>query len=190
MKYTLLILLFALSACVSYPNREEDKTPKNNAFTAYLKDRAMDFRDIITVTGSFGFMGGVKAQLGPVGLGLYAEDGGGLGHSGIPLAVEGGLRGGELGEHKTRELIFVLNKTSSNPSDSDKLFRASNRCKSYENSLDNLSSYTRLGVGGGIILGAKLEVNPGELLDFILGIFLIDIYRDDIYLKGKKKCAW
>lgn len=63
MKYTLLILLFALSACVSYPNREEDKTPKNNAFTAYLKDRAMDFRDIITVTGSFGFMGGVKAQL-------------------------------------------------------------------------------------------------------------------------------
>ena len=96
MKNILLIFLFALSACVSYPTREEDKTPKN-AFSDYLKDRAMDFRDIISVTGSFGFMGGVMQ---------------------------------------------------------------------------------------------KMEVNPGELLDFILGIFLIDIYRDDIYLKGKKKCTW
>ncbi|MBP6738527.1 MAG: hypothetical protein KA146_00980 [Leptospiraceae bacterium] len=60
MKNILLIFLFALSACVSYPTREEDKTPKN-AFSDYLKDRAMDFRDIISVTGSFGFMGGVKA---------------------------------------------------------------------------------------------------------------------------------
>ncbi len=48
-------------------------------------------------------------------------------------------------EERTRELIFVVNKTSS---------------------------------------------NSGELLDFILGIFLIDIYKDDIYLKGKKKCTW
>lgn len=46
MKNILLIFLFALSACVSYPTREEDKTPKN-AFSDYLKDRAMDFRDII-----------------------------------------------------------------------------------------------------------------------------------------------
>lgn len=192
MKYSILVLVFTLSACVTYPTREEDKGNgnKKNAALDYFKDRAMDFRDIITVTGSFGLLGGAKAQVGPVGVGLYAEDGGGLGHSGIPLAVEGGLRNGEAGEHGTRELIFVVNKTSSNPSDSDKLLRAGDRCKSYENSFDNLSSYTRIGVGGGLFLGAKLEVNPGELLDFILGIFLIDIYRDDIYLKGKKKCIW
>ncbi|MBP7281765.1 MAG: hypothetical protein KBA66_09325 [Leptospiraceae bacterium] len=190
MKYGIMILIFFLFNCVSYPNREDEKPPvKKNIFENYVKDRIMDLRDIIIITGSVGFMGGVKAQVGPVGLGLYAEDGGGIGHSGIPLAAESGIRNGEVGSHKTRELIFVINKTSSNPSDSDKDMRSQKRCKSYENSLDNPSSYTRLGIGLGFIIGAKLEVNPGELLDFLLGFFLLDIYKDDIYLEGKKKCA-
>lgn len=191
MKYGIMILVFFLFNCVSYPNREDEKFPvdKGNNFENYWKDRAMDLRDIITITGSVGLMGGAKAQVGPIGLGLYAEDGGGIGHSGISLAAESGIRNGEVGSHNTREVIFIANKTSSNPKNSDKEMRAQKRCKSYENSLENPSSYTRLGVGVGFIIGAKLEFNPGELLDFILGFFLLDIYKDDLYLEGKKKCA-
>lgn len=46
---------------------------------------------------------------------------------------------------------------------------------------ENPAYYTRVGVAGGVCIGMRLEVNPGEFVDWILGFFTVDIYGDDSY---------
>ncbi len=40
--------------------------------------------------------------------------------------------------------------------------------------------FTAIEVEAGLGLTVRLGVNPGELVDLVLGLFTIDIYRDDI----------
>lgn len=40
--------------------------------------------------------------------------------------------------------------------------------------------YTQFEVDAGFVVGLKVGVNPGELLDFFLGFFGVDMYGDDI----------
>ena len=41
--------------------------------------------------------------------------------------------------------------------------------------------YTQLEVSAGVYAGGlRLGANPGELLDFLLGWFLVDIYDDEV----------
>nr|WP_156781787.1 hypothetical protein [Leptospira tipperaryensis] len=44
------------------------------------------------------------------------------------------------------------------------------------------SDYFRIGASVGFFLGVRIEFNPAELLDFLLGVVGIDLFQDDIYV--------
>ena len=52
--------------------------------------------------------------------------------------------------------------------------------KSREHMPSILPYYTQLEVFGGALWGLRIGFNPGELVDFILGWFGLDIFKDDL----------
>lgn len=42
------------------------------------------------------------------------------------------------------------------------------------------SYHTQIEVSAGILLGVRVGFNPGELLDFLVGWFGVDLYKDDV----------
>jgi hypothetical protein len=42
------------------------------------------------------------------------------------------------------------------------------------------SSMTRIEVSAGVLFGARIGFNPGELVDFLAGIVGLDLYKDDV----------
>ena len=173
--------------------------------TPYMMDRRRDLADIATVTLGKGFGAGVRA--GPAHIGLLGSiDHVGLrggafrtkwsqdsdfGWAGIfdPLiAFPGGdglFTGGEwfrapfdgsmIAEERGKlyevEGIapFVMTPQRESPSDSNPAYY-----------------FTQLEAGFGLGLSIRLGLNPGELTDFLLGWFGIDIYSDDIESKRKQ----
>lgn len=151
-------------------------------------------------TAAVGVGGGVKARVGPVQAGVLLD---------IPKA---GLRGGRLsvygGEneefipenHDFQMVCFGVEGFSLANDLRHKSFQAGattsgdfgeayipffHRVRSSDHST-NFSYYTDiqvvLAVGGSIRIG----FNPGELLDFLLGWFTIDIYDDDLTETGNQ----
>jgi hypothetical protein len=95
------------------------------------------------------------------------------------------IKNGEFAKQDTEEIVLLLGSSSSSVNlSAEGSKRAEKRKKNYESALSHLPAYTRLGFAIAIFSGVKLEVNPGELLDFVLEIVLIDIYRDDVYLRN------
>lgn len=138
----------------------------------------MDARNIFTVTGTFGFVGGIKGQIGPLSTGLYVESGAGY-HTNF--ADETGLRNGETGMHSTDDIVLMFGADSSSPeSYGGNKERAELRGKKYESSFSHPAAYTRLGFAAALLGGVRFEFNIGEL-----GFFLIDIYGDDVYLNTR-----
>lgn len=153
----------------------------------YLKNRLHDSADILTLSSGFG--GGVKSRIGPVSLGFLING---------ELA---GLRGGGFyNEDKSTgsanydvQLIFIgyedfhVTGSYSIQEQRNKEFRAGNVIIPITpyffvepNQIGSLSYYTQIDVVLGAGLSCRAGFNPGELADFLLGWFLIDIYRDDI----------
>ncbi len=183
------VLLAALAittvGCVSYSGKKAAQGGVNTSPAgAYFRNRAMDARDIFTVTAIVGAVGGAKAQLGPISLGLFAEIGH-IGH-GTRLVGEYGLLQGEVGKHKGDNITII-----GGPLGDFELKAGSTRARDRNkpvNSNDKYpaSAYTRLGVAGGACLGLRFEFNPGELVDFLLGLFGVDMYGDDVYKSAAK----
>ncbi|MBK8396690.1 MAG: hypothetical protein IPL26_15830 [Leptospiraceae bacterium] len=181
--FNLFIIMISISNCVSFKDKEN---PGGNAGKAgnYFSDRVMDTRDIFTVTAIYGATAGLKAQLGPLGAGLFAQPGS-LGH-GLSLSNEVGLKSGELAYQNVSDFVFILGADSSSPSSTESLNRHELRKKQYASPFDHPPAYTRIGFAAALLVGIRVEVNVGELLDCLLGFASIDIYGDDIYLKNKK----
>lgn len=164
----------------------------------YVGDRMHDAADVFTV--SVGVGGGVKARVGPVQTGVLLD---------MPKA---GLRGGRLsvysGEkeefipenHDFQMVCFGVEGFSLTDDLRHKGFQAGattsgefgetyipffHRVRSSDHPASR-SYYTEievvLAVGGSVRIG----FNPGELLDFLLGWFTVDIYGDDLTETGSR----
>lgn len=152
------------------------------ASTGYLSHRGRDAADIFTCSLGTGL--GVKARVGPVHAGLLANVDG------------GGLRGGrweKLGVPTGNEFeIVCIGGEGYYPDGSaarrGKSFQAGGKCPFLTTSLSPYDGsnkypayyYTQVEAVLGLGISLRLGINPGELLDFILGWTTLDIYADDL----------
>lgn len=157
----------------------------------YYRNRAMDLRDIVTLSFTIGLQAGAKVQLGPAAVGAAFVPGGG-GHG--SMASEYGWRHGEVGEVYT-SLFFggvgfseesgTVEGRSDRRGKDTNLTYAERTAGGPPANLRRPHNYTRLGVYLGFIGGLTIEANPGELVDLVLGLLTIDIYGDDIYRSNR-----
>ena len=153
------------------------------ATDGYWFDRQKDFADIFTCTAGLGV--GAKLRLGPINIGLpvaYAVD-------------KVGLKNGMVGkfDHNNytpdNQDTWLLLLGFQYEVTADKYQRG----KSY--AVYTASSNRQIGLMGGpeqysqleflwgLVGTVRLGFNPGELIDFFLGWFLLDVYDDDFWLK-------
>ena len=152
---------------------------------AYFIDRGRDAADIFTATIGAGF--GAKARIGPLQSGLLCE---------IDLV---GLRGGvfpSMQQHgnfcfPTPDLQGLVVGIEEFRPDCDGVFRRKSFC--VQNTVpfwtvlgkydDAWYYYTQIDVVVALLGSARAGFNPGELADFLLGWFGVDIYGDDLEAK-------
>ena len=181
---------------------------------AYFVDRGRDAKDVFTC--SFGEGYGVKLRAGPCQVGLegntdycglrageffvvsqfpYLYDGGGperyisdiefgpLAYVVVPILIACTPQfSPPHWDYDTGEDEFLL------PGSTD--LRAKNiKAKNFLCIItqDSLSHYSQIEAVGGFVWTVRLGFNPGELLDFLLGWFGIDIFKDDLAMKELKK---
>jgi hypothetical protein len=159
--------------------------------TPCMIDRRRDTADIFMA--SYGVGWGLMAQVGPVQTGLYVNDG-----------ELGGLRGGICELFNPMSLIddeiYVLYGRSNfipcnTPvRDRNKVYYAARQTGPL--TFLHLSGgdscpyyYTQMQISVGLYRTIRLGFNPGELLDFTLGWFGIDIFKDDLEAKKQKEKA-
>lgn len=155
----------------------------------YMINRGRDAADVFTTTVGVG--AGAKARIGPIHAGLFA---------GIDAA---GLRGGELetwsingcegmglmsieGTVLSFEAFQYVDQGDRGKdyiAEGFPLISVVEKDKSHRAFVHPY--YTQIEVAGGVLGTARLGVNPGELVDFILGWAMIDIFADDIENREK-----
>jgi len=165
------------------------------ASTGYLGNRMRDAGDVFTATvGKFGI---AKVRMGLLRTGVFA---------GEDIA---GLRAGEIffpsdfqGDEWQQPDMTLLEKSFEifEPGglqiakERGKLFRTAEDpyqqfyfpffaipVKNPETTLlQKIPYYTQIEVAAGLYRGIRLGINPGEILDFILGWTTIDIFDDDL----------
>ena len=167
----------------------------------YVRDRVADAGDIFTVTVGTGI--GVTAKAGPIhtGLGfdidLYGLRGGELGSfipdrkkdtllppSGDAAAIVAAI--GSFGPHKSR--AWARGKTFSSPYlETGELFPFLGLPWDNDAECHPLidPQWTQIDLSVGLIASVRLGFNPGELLDFLIGLVGFDLYGDD--LAGSKE---
>jgi hypothetical protein len=152
----------------------------------YFADRSNDAKDIFTVTVGVG--GGAKARVGPV-------------HTGVIMSFgSAGLRNGHFGqsigednfdvellvvpvEEESGKWYFSQEGVNFGDERGKDYSRATSRVPFVTTGIDSGVTphyWSQIEVAGGLGLTVRLGFNPGELLDFLLGWFGIDIYGDDI----------
>jgi len=150
----------------------------------HLANRGRDLADIITIGTGLG--GGAKARIGPIQTGLFADM--------QMIALRGGQfpcgNDGFVLPSNLELEAFVAGVESFNPKTGRSI--AKQRRKSFTAEGGDIpfvmvakppgspSYYTQIEVAGGLLLNLRLGINPGELLDFILGWASIDVFKDDI----------
>ena len=161
----------------------------------YVRDRMADVGDIFTATVGTGL--GVTAKAGPI-------------HTGLGYSIDGyGMRGGEVGSffpekpHGMDNLsgdaaVIVTGFGGFAP----KRTRAHARGKAFGSKLFYTGritpfldlpwdadaechpaidpQWTQIDLSVGLIASVRLGFNPGELLDFIMGLVGFDLYGDDL----------
>ena len=169
---------------------------------AYFSDRGRDAMDIVTVTAGWG--AGAKARVGPFHTGLFCNQDQ-IGLRGGRLALFGTQTVPQLFDFDT----LVIPVTFFGPCfgfewfEPDQVTEAS-RYKEFSSfysipfwglpvrtgsdddpaapfklNRHNLPYFTQIELAAGLGPTVRIGVNPGELLDFILGWVGIDIYDDD-----------
>lgn len=174
---------------------------------AYLLDRGRDLTDIVTVGAGCG--GGAKVRIGPLQTGLLVDKQFvALRGSQFPCRYESwGLANCEVA-------LLAIGYESFHPGcEADRpaclprntaipeFGTANRRHKTFEfDSLEHKpmmpfvmlpddcpSYYTQIEVVGGLLLNLRLGVNPGEVLDFILGWGRVDIFNDDLHARFRRE---
>ena len=174
----LLALLAGLSGCAS---------PRG-----YFVDRGRDAADIFTLALEEGI--GVKARAGPIAAGLLSSDGT-IGLRGGAFVVEdrGYLNMGvtpPIYEGAADVSVFGFYNIETLHSDKlfprHKTFHAGHDeqlgvwLQQYDDGGGNPAYYTQVEATLGLGILLRVGLNPGELLDFILGWTTLDIFRDDL----------
>ena len=173
--------------------------------TAYFVDRGRDAADILTVT-VVGGLGG-KVRVGPAELGLCGlTDMVGLRGGEISVFSNEPDREAKLIESVDIEWVIgplfqesFEYETSKYRSDRHKAFRAYGillGCPVHGNEFvgrtvsrdpfTHLQYATEIEVAAAVGVGFRFGLNPGELLDFFVGWFGIDIFDDDIEARRLK----
>lgn len=161
----------------------------------YLIDRWRDASDIVTATVGKG--NGAKVRIGPVHAGVFFNRDyfgirGGESHrnwsSGaalpstfdLDLTIISGERFDPEGFVRARERhkCFVASGAM--------CFSVSKGFKDEDWSVGDFSYYTQIEVAAGISRTVRLGINPGELLDFLVGWVRIDLFDDDLNRPGRK----
>ena len=175
----------------------------------YFGDRWADAKDVFTA--SVGTGGGVKARVGPVNAGFFLNsDLAGLRGGECFSLPDGPLAGGDA----DATLLFFFSDQfdlrhppQSRSGTGASLRRvwavgdslaARNKC--YRYGVVPLPSplgasefprvpyyYTQIEVAVGVGGTLRLGVNPGELLDFLLGWTTLDIFRDDLAARAERE---
>jgi len=161
--------------------------------TPYMVDRRRDAADIVTLGVGVGF--GAKARFGPLQTGLLSEfdvvalRGGAVGVS--PWFT--GCSDNQLlvaGEERFWLDPFGLPAAESQDNVYDtrgKSFHAGNYKLPFWSTLEEGESapyyYTQIDLVVGLLLSVRVGVNPGELVDFLLGWTTLDIFNDDIHIE-------
>ncbi len=188
MKKTIQLLLLLGLAAIS-----------TGCATPYMVDRGRDAADIFTAAAGAGI--GAKARVGPVGLGLLGN------------ADWIGLRGGQLIAYSDEGERYELCPTISPCPTATGSCIGMSAGDVFQSSPDGTAFargkwykahspimpiavftgppithpfYTQIEVVLGLGATIRLGFNPGELLDFFLGWFTIDIYNDDLEWKKRK----
>jgi len=172
----------------------------NGCSSLYLNNRINDFKDITTCSIGTGW--GVKCRCGPIHAGLLqSEDWLGLRGGEIFINKQGCYVSNESeflawtkedflhGNSRNKSYSFQpfsigIDRPSNTNTSGILPFIALPPTKLVEE-VDGvpLSYYTECEVCFGLGMVIRLGINPGELLDFILGFFYIDILNDDQPLK-------
>jgi hypothetical protein len=156
---------------------------------SYLKSRGRDFTDIVTLSGE-GYCANVSCQIAFLPFGAGWAEGKGF-----------GSRIGHLGSYEYKEInVLTYTERTFGP---DNLPRGKaykmkgfwfviplyyiNFIPSFIKHKGSLASQCQIEVAAGLGAGLRAGVNPGEALDFLLGFFTVDIFKDDFPgEKGKK----
>lgn len=156
-----------------------------NPRQAWFSDRYRDLLDIASLSLEVGGIG-AQATLGPVDVGLFTSRHPTVtGMGGISWGVTStdvltgyGLRSGLWGEYAAEQKTLFFGVQESLKWDDDPA--ACTPVRGYRRKDWNRElpayAYTRLGVSAALGVGLRLEFNPGELVDFVLGWFGFDIY--------------
>ena len=158
-------------------------------------DRCRDAADIVTLSVGVGV--GAKAQVGPVAPGLiYNEDFLGL-NSGRPFARWSQTSQGYAADGS---YLFWGMYSGYGPKERFKRYDTEHilGIPLRESVLDGFMGkrvkleypapyFTQFEAVVGLGLSVRAGVNPGELVDFVLGFAGIDIYSDDIGVKKKQE---
>ena len=167
----------------------------------YVRDRVADAGDIFTATVGTGI--GVTAKAGPIhtGLGfdidLYGLRGGEFGSfvpdrktdTLLPPSCNAAVIAaaiGAFGPHKSR--AWARGKTFSSPYlDTGELLPFLDLPWDDDAECHPLidPQWTQIDLSVGLIASARVGFNPGELLDFLMGLVGLDLYGDD--LAGSKE---
>jgi hypothetical protein len=153
------------------------------ASCGYLRDRAKDAADIFTVTAGLG--AGAKTRVGPINLGfIFNSEIAGLRGGeffAIPSESDEEMRGIDL-----QVLVFGYEASSLTPAMErrDKFQGTANLIVpipnvGHEMTVRNAPYWTQIDLVAGAGPSVRVGFNPGELVDFLLGWFGIDIYGDD-----------
>jgi len=163
--------------------------------TPYMIDRGRDAADIFTIGMDYGI--GAKARVGPIQTGL------------IFAAPAGGLRGGQISDGGAGPLVptqwdlqyifggnevFCRTFITPRPERGKDFEAIGGDIAPFWHHLyygENTPSpapyyYSQIEIAVDLLVGVRLGFNPGELLDFLLGWFWVDIYHDDIEVRNRK----
>ena len=152
--------------------------------SGYIKNRVNDVKDIVTL--AFGLGVGFGAHAGPINTGLgYIED-----HYDLRSSSIGKNTPGHFSSGYNAHFIFLGEESGwENP---DALSRAKQyKARCYIVSFPEFESgdrgrptihpyFTQFEVSIGLIGSFRLGINPGEFVDFVLGFFNLDLFKDDV----------
>jgi len=161
----------------------------------YWADRLSDAKDVMTCSAGLGL--GAKARVGPLQVPLIVQ------------SDYAGLRGGEFFASPMRDDFWTYVSEAGHVvekpcpvylRDYDTLYsgyevfdpggRAEERHKrvrsqgmgfaTVDGDVRNLGFYTQVEGTVGVLISLRLGVNPGELVDAVLGFTTVDLYGDDV----------
>jgi hypothetical protein len=156
---------------------------------SYLKSRGRDFTDIITLSGE-GYCANVSCQIAVLPFGAGWAEGKGF-----------GSRIGYLGSYEYKEInVLTYTERTFGPENlpRGKAYKMKgfwfiiplyyiNILPSFITHKGSLASQCQIEVAAGLGAGLRAGVNPGEALDFLLGFFTLDIFKDDFPREKKKE---